>query len=147
MYITKGDDLELSVEFTGSLDDEEELSVSLMHDLRGIETDLSDYIKYDVTPVSGQTEQWTLEALLPYPFSLNTGNMNLRLANDEGSDDTNTELFVEEMGGEDPPFFDPAPKNVKSYPSRYGPVRRSVGRLVISAVGFVIPLHISIVGC
>ncbi|XP_063687572.1 uncharacterized protein LOC134820861 isoform X3 [Bolinopsis microptera] len=116
IYITKGDDVDLSVKIEGTIESEDELSVTLYNSLRGLDTDLSKHLKWELSPVPNMPDQYELEATLPYPYSLNAGNLRLTIANEHGADDTETVLNIEEMGS-DPPFFDPAPSDIKSYPN------------------------------
>ena len=117
IYITKGDDVDLSVKIEGTIESEDELTVTLYNSLRGLDTDLSKHLKWDITPVPNMPDQYEFEATLPYPYSLNAGDLRLTIANENGADDTETVLNIEEMGSEDPPFFDPAPTDIKSYPN------------------------------
>ena len=118
IYITKGDDVDLSIKFEGTVDSEDDLEITLVNSLRGLETDLSKHLEWELIPDEDMTDQYDLEATLPYPYSLNAGDMRLTVANQHGGDDTQTVLNIEEMGSEDPPYFDPAPTNIKTYPNK-----------------------------
>ena len=118
IYITKGDDVDLSIKFEGTVDSEDDLEITLVNSLRGLETDLSKHLEWELIPDEDTADQYDLEATLPYPYSLNAGDMRLTVANQHGGDDTQTVLNIEEMGSEDPPYFDPAPTNIKTYPNK-----------------------------
>ena len=109
--------MDLSVKFEGSIESEDELTVTLMNSLRGLNTELSKHLDWEITPVAGMVDQYEFDATLPYPYSLNSGDMRLTIANEFGGDDSETVLNIEEMGSEDPPYFDPAPEDIKTYPN------------------------------
>ena len=95
----------------------DELRVTLFNSLRGLDTDLSKHLVWSVSPDPPTwNNEYDFAATLPYPYSLNAGDMRLTIGNTIGAADTSTILFVEGLGSEDPPYFDPAPNNITTYP-------------------------------
>ena len=118
-YLTPGENLNMSIVITSSEDD---VIISLDHSFRGVHHDLTKHLVYELSkePDIDEEEdsQWKIDMTLPYPYSQASGDLTLSVGNSHSGDVTATRLIIKQGGENVPPFFDPVPKSVKTYPGQ-----------------------------
>ena len=121
-YLTPGEDLKMNIEVSGSISSEDDVIMSLEHSSRGVFTDLTEHLVYELYEEDDMEQEegsrWKIEMTLPYPYSQASGNFTLSVGDGDSDDVTTTRLTIMEEGNNVAPFFDPMPKSVKLYPGQ-----------------------------
>ena len=119
IYLTPGEDLNMSIKINGSSKDD--IIISLGHSSRGVYEDLTEHLVYEISKEEDGDEEdvdismWKIDMILPYPFSQFSGDLTLNVGDKDSGDVTTTRLVVGQEGKDVSPFFDPVPKSQKAF--------------------------------
>ena len=120
-----GDHLNMSITINASITSPDDITLSLGHSSRGIYEDLTNHLVSTISeneePLEGaeDSRMWTINMTVPYPHSQASGDLTLSVGDKHSGDITSTRLVVGQEGNDVAPFFDPAPRSVKTYPGQY----------------------------
>ena len=117
-HLTPGDDLDMSVTISGSISNEDDVTISLGHSFRGVYHDITKHLDYKLSEDDMEEEEgsrWKINMTLPYPHSQASGVLTLSVGDGHSGDVTTTRLVIVQKGKGMAPFFDPVPKSVKTY--------------------------------
>ena len=121
-YVTPGQDLNMSVTFYSGISGEDDVTLFLGHSFRGVYQDLTEHLVYEISEEDeadeGEGSLWELDLILPYPYSQASGDLTLHVRDNQNGDVTTTRLIIVQDGKGTPPFFDPVPKSVQTYPGQ-----------------------------
>ena len=159
IYLLPKEDLNMDISIATTIPSEDDIILSLKHSSRGVHKDLTKYIVYKVLKDTDDNEYnqektriWKINMTLPYPYSQASGGLTLSVKDDHSGDVTSTRLFISGEENDGAPFFDPAPKSLKSYVGDdlfietgvkgFTPLIVSI--MIIADVYFRFPLHVQI---
>lgn len=118
--LTPGEDLSMNIEVNASVSSGNDIILSMGHSSRGLYQDLTDHLVYDISKdqkESADSKKWNIDMTLPYPYSQASGDITLSVGDGYSGDITSSQLIIVQKQDK-APYFDPAPKSVKSYPGR-----------------------------
>ena len=122
IFLTPGEDLNMTITITGSISNEDDVIISLGHSSRGVYQDVTNYLVYELSEEDDMEEEegsrWKIDMTLPYPHSQASGDLTLSVGDSCSGDVTTTRLIVAQEGKNMAPFFDPIPKSVQTYPDK-----------------------------
>ena len=112
----------MSVTISGNISSGDGIIISLDHSSKGVNEDLTKHMVYDLSEEDEMDEEkgslWELNMTLPYPYSQASGDLTLSVGDSDSGDFTSTRLIIVQEGENVPPFFDPVPKSVQTYPGQ-----------------------------
>ena len=104
----------MSVTISGSMNTEDDVTLSLGHSFKGVHEDLTKYLVYDLYKEEEGRNQWKIDMTLPHPYSQASGDLTLSVGDSHSGDVTTTRLTIIQEGKEAAPFFDPVPKSAQA---------------------------------
>ena len=122
-YLMPGKDLNMSITVNASIAEGDDITLSFGHSSRGIYQDLTKHLIYNIYEEKNGDEGeerenyrlWSIDMVLPYPYSQASGDFILSVGDNYSGDFTATRVIIRHGGEGEPPLFDPLPKSVKAY--------------------------------